>query len=77
MASAMNVTVIVPETSTLAEADRFWVESHGEDLQVRLDGPDSVYVCYTSGFRREIIATNVAWGVFEKAFKEMVDRLVS
>ena len=77
MASAMNVTVNVPESSTQAEADRFWVETHGEDLQVRLDGVDSVYVCYTSGFRREIIAKNVSWEVFEKAFKEMVDRLVA
>jgi hypothetical protein len=47
-----------------------------DNLQVRLDGLDTIYLCYTEKEGREVTSISVPFPSFLEAFKRMVDILV-
>jgi hypothetical protein len=65
----INVYVDVPK-------DRFWIrDDFGDDIQVRIDPGEKVYLCYTSQNRRNIVSREIPWHEFKILFRAFVDSI--
>jgi len=73
------VAETVNESMTLdvdVVTDRFWIhDAFGDDVQVRLDTNENVYLCYTSQNRRNIVSREIPWHQFIVLWRAFVDSI--
>lgn len=72
-AHAMSTRTTIPEHAIDLEHARFWVEAGNVQCQVRLDGPDNVFLCHKHGVRHT--TKSVTFSQFASAMKEMLDQM--
>jgi hypothetical protein len=77
MAAALHHSVTVPAQSVDQLADRAWIGQGPVEVQIRLDGPDAIYLSYTDRHKRELLGTTVDCNNFCLEFHSMLARLLA